>query len=66
MKYLVALLALAFALVNLYAGYLLASSGYQLVNKAIDQRLMMSTGGAAIILFAAILAYQSVRLVVSR
>lgn len=66
MKYLVALLALAYALVNIYAGYLLASSGYALVNKAIDQRLMMATGGAAVILFAAILAFQSVRLMVSR
>ncbi len=66
MRQVAAILGLAYALMSLYAGYLLASSGIRLTYKDLDQRLLLLSGGALVLVFALILVYQTVRLMVSK
>lgn len=58
----VALLALAYALLNLFAGFLLAWSGVGLASKALYDRALMLLGGLLIVALALALTYQMVRL----
>ncbi len=63
MRQLAALLGMAYALLNVYAGFLLASSGVRLGSKAFFDRFLMFSGGTLVFVFAVILAYQMVRLI---
>lgn len=58
----VALLALVYALLNLYGGFLLASSGVGLASKALYDRALMLLGGLLIMALAVALTYQMLRL----
>jgi len=66
MKQIAALLGLAFALLNLYAAYLLASSGLRQVSKDVMDRGLLFMGGLAIGIFALILVGQCLQLFVAR
>lgn len=59
---LVAVVALLYALLNLYAGVLLASSGVGLGSKALYERGLLFIGGVLIVALALGLGYQTVRL----
>ncbi|HEX9922090.1 MAG TPA: hypothetical protein VGD99_05465 [Anaerolineae bacterium] len=66
MRQFAALLGLVFALLNVYAAYLLAWSGIRQVSKEILDRGLLFMGGLTVGIFALILVGQCLQLLVSR
>lgn len=66
MRQIAALLGLIFALLNVYAAYLLGWSGIRLVEKEIFDRGLLIMGGLTVGIFALILVGQCLQLLASR